>query len=105
MEHLAPIVEPAVQAGAVGLCALLIALIVYMVWQKGRQEAKRDEDAAKREERILTVVENNSKAYQRLTDALGDQSKLIDDSLKLQRENQKMLLTRPCIARRQEGSG
>ena len=97
------LLEPAVQAGAFGVCALLIALMAIMgrAWMK--QSADREEQQTKREERILCVIENNTKAYTKLNDSLVDQEKQLNDVMSLQRKNRELLVGRPCL--RQQGGG
>ena len=80
-----------------GLCAMLIIVIFLMIKAWLKQSGELAIQQEKREERIMKVVENNTKAYTAMNDSLQDQHTLMTDALKIQRRNREALLSRPCM--------
>ncbi len=78
------ILEPVVQYGFVGFSAALLAVVVWLI------------------NRLLQVLDANNKIISSNTAAIRDLTQLTRDLLQINRTMHDKLLTRPCIATREE---
>ncbi|MCE5327893.1 MAG: hypothetical protein LLG01_15915 [Planctomycetaceae bacterium] len=79
------ITEPIVQYGFLGFSAVLLALVIWLI------------------QKLLGVLEANNAIITANTEAVRDLAAMTADLLKLNRSLHDKLISRPCIARREEG--
>jgi hypothetical protein len=84
--------EPAVQYGAFGLCVLLVGIIFWTIRQQSI-------DRRESEERLVKLLEDNQRVISAMTAALQENTRLASDQIRLSREMNNKLISRPCIAR------
>lgn len=90
MENMSPMLTPIVQYGFAGLCAILLAIIVWLIKQLLRVLSQTN--------RALRDVHE---AIAATTNAIVTLSERTGDELKLLRELEKQLLSRPCLSSRE----
>lgn len=84
MSETAPF-EMIVQYGFAGFCAVLIAIIFWLV------------------KRLLGILDATNRVIAGNSEAVSDQSALTRDLLKLNRSLHDKIISRPCIARGETG--
>jgi len=75
------VLSPIIQYGFAGFCAVLIAIIVWLI------------------RRLLCVLEETNKIIARNTEAIADLNHSTADLLSLNRQVHDKLISHPCIAR------
>ena len=78
------ITQPIVQYGFLGFSAVLLAIVVWLI------------------KRLLKVLEGNTRIIAASTEASKEQMRMIADLLKLSRSLHDKIISRPCIAAREE---
>lgn len=86
MEPTKLILEPLVQYGFLGFSAVLLGMVIWLT------------------HKLVGLVEQNNKIVAANTDAIRDLTILTTDLLKLNRSLHDKLISRPCIARHEQGS-
>ena len=79
------VAEPIIQYGFLGLSAVLLGIIVWLI------------------RRLLGVLEANNEIIAANTQAIQNQNKTMGDLMALSRSLHDKIISRPCIARGEEG--
>ncbi|MBE7558238.1 hypothetical protein HS125_04560 [bacterium] len=82
--EISPLMQPMVQYGFAGFCAVLLALLFWMM------------------RRVLLLFEQNTQVIERNTAAIHAVDERTVDELKLVRKLYDLMLSRPCIAQPKE---
>ncbi|MCE5277183.1 MAG: hypothetical protein ABFD92_16770 [Planctomycetaceae bacterium] len=80
------LLQPIVQYGFAGFCAVLLGIVFWLV------------------KRLLAVLEATNAVIARNSEAISDLSSLTSDLLKLNRSLHDKLISRPCIAKGEHGA-
>jgi len=78
------ITQPIVQYGFVGFAAVLLAIVVWLI------------------QKLLAVLEANSQVIAANTEAIRDLLAMTSDLLKLNRSLHDKIISRPCIAAKEQ---
>ena len=78
------ITQPIVQYGFVGFAAVLLGIVVWLI------------------QKLLAVLDANSRIIAANTEAIRDLTGLTGDLLKLNRSLHDKIISRPCIAAREQ---
>ncbi len=81
------ITQPIVQYGFLGFSAVLLGLVIWLI------------------QKLLGVLDANNRIISANTEAVRDLAAMSADLLKLNRSLHDKIISRPCIARREEGVG
>lgn len=79
------VTEPIIQYGFLGLSAVLLVIIIWLIKQ------------------LLRVIDANNRIIAANTKAIAESGELVRDLLKVTRATHDLLISRPCIALRQIG--
>jgi hypothetical protein len=71
--------EPITQYGMAGMCAVLVAIIIWLI------------------QKLLDALKETNAVISSLTEVLRASAKTADDTLKLQIQLKDQLLSRPCM--------
>jgi cell division protein FtsB len=77
------IATPVVQYGFLGFSAVLLGLVIWLI------------------RKLLTVLDANTRVIEANTKAISDLTGMTSDLLKLNRSLHDKLISRPCIAKRE----
>ena len=80
------ILQPIVDYGFVGFSAVLLGVVIWLI------------------KKLLGVLAENSHIIAGNTQAIGDLARMTADLLKINRSLHDKIISRPCIARREDGS-
>jgi len=78
-------IEPLVQYGFVGMSALLLGIVVWLI------------------RRLLSVLDQTNKVISANTEAIHEITTMTRDLLRLNRDLHNKVISRPCIAKREAG--
>ena len=78
------IMQPIVQYGFLGFSAVLLGIVVWLI------------------KRLLKVLEGNTRIIAAATEASKEQTRMIADLLSLNRSLHDKIISRPCIAARED---
>jgi len=78
------ITQPVVQYGFLGFSAVLLGIVVWLI------------------KRLLRVLEDNSRIIAASTEASKEQTRMIADLLRLNRSLHDKIISRPCIASKED---
>lgn len=81
------ITQPIVQYGFLGFSAVLLGVVIWLI------------------RRLLDVLEANNRVISVNTEAIRDLTAMTGDLLKLNRSLHDKLISRPCIAGREQSEG
>lgn len=77
------IAQPVIQYGFLGFSAVLLGVVIWLI------------------RKLLTVLDANTRVIQANTDAIRDLTKMTSDLLRLNRSLHDKVISRPCIAARE----